>query len=233
MKLISIKKLDLGYEGKKVINNLSISINAGEYICIVGENGSGKSTLLKGILGLLKSSNGTIDYINLNKKEIGYLPQISTNQRDFPASVYEVVLSGTLNEGRLISIPTKKQKEMVLNSLKKLDIEDLKNRSFKELSGGQIQRVLLARALCGKKKLIVLDEPTSGLDPKMSEEMYSIISKINKEGITIVMVSHDIDSIFNYASKVLDLTPNQIFYGSTEEYINNHRHDCFEGEVTC
>ena len=191
--------LDIGYDGKTVVSGLNFEINDGDYLCIVGENGSGKTTLMKTLLGLMPLLGGSIQ--GLNKNDIGYLPQISDIQKDFPATVEEVVLSGTKK-----LFYRKKEKDLMMFNLERLNITNLSKCKFSELSGGQRQRVLLARALCASKKILLLDEPVSGLDPKATAMMYEIINKLNKEdGMTIIMISHDLNGSLKYASNVLNV----------------------------
>lgn len=191
--------LDIGYDGKAVVSGLNFEINDGDYLCIVGENGSGKTTLMKTLLGLIPLLGGSIQ--GLNKNDIGYLPQISDIQKDFPATVEEVVLSGTKK-----LFYRKKEKDLMRFNLERLNIANLSKCNFSELSGGQRQRVLLARALCASKKILLLDEPVSGLDPKATAMMYKIINKLNKEdGMTIIMISHDLNGSLKYASNVLNV----------------------------
>lgn len=194
--------LDIGYDGKTVVSGLNLKINDGDYLCIVGENGSGKTTLMKTLLGLIPLLGGSIQ--GLNKNDIGYLPQISDIQKDFPATVEEVVLSGTKK-----LFYRKKEKDLMRFNLERLNIANLSKCKFSELSGGQRQRVLLARALCASKKILLLDEPVSGLDPKAAAMMYEIINKLNKEdGMTIIMISHDLNGSLKYASNVLNVGEN-------------------------
>lgn len=194
--------LDIGYDGKTVVSGLNFEINDGDYLCVVGENGSGKTTLMKTLLGLVPLLGGSIQ--GLNKNDIGYLPQISDIQKDFPATVEEVVLSGTKK-----LFYRKKEKDLMRFNLERLNITNLSKCKFSELSGGQRQRVLLARALCASKKILLLDEPVSGLDPKATAMMYEIIDKLNKEdGKTIIMISHDLNGSLKYASNVLNIGEN-------------------------
>lgn len=222
MILFSCEKLELAYEGNTVLDNLSFQVNKGDYLCIVGENGSGKSTLMKSLLGLLKPAKGEIKYLNgLNRNEIGYLPQQTEIQRDFPASVWEVVLSGTLSGKGLKPFYSKREKELAKKNMELLSIENIKKKSYQQLSGGQQQRVLLARAMCATTSTILLDEPTAGLDPVVTNEMYKIIEELNKKGITIIMISHDISAAIKYASHILHLRHGSSFYGTTNEYLLN------------
>ncbi|MEM1486140.1 metal ABC transporter ATP-binding protein [Oscillospiraceae bacterium PP1C4] len=220
MSLITCQNVSLGYEGKTVLSDVNFNICSGDYLCVVGENGSGKSTLIKGLLKLKLPVNGTIltgDGLLLN--EIGYLPQQTSLQKDFPASVYEVVLSGRLNSLGTKPFYTKTDKVAANEKMTMMGIEQLKHKSYQELSGGQQQRVLLARALCATKKLVLLDEPVAGLDPVVTSELYTIIKKINTEHqITIIMVSHDIAAAVKYASHILHLGYRQLFYGTTSDY---------------
>ena len=222
MSQIECKDVSVKYESQVVLEDISFSTEQGDYLCIVGENGSGKSTLVKTILGLESSKTGKIVFgEGLNKSEIGYLPQQTQAQKDFPASVYEVVLSGCLNSRGFSPFYSAKDKKLANEMIKSLGIENIKKKSFRELSGGQQQRVLLARALCATKKIIILDEPITGLDPTVTREMYSLIKEINKKGITIIMVSHDINFAVNNASKILHLKKNIKFFGNTEDYVNS------------
>lgn len=222
MALIKCENLSLSYDGKNVISDLNLEVNAGQYLCIIGENGSGKSTLMKGILGLKKPSNGAIIYGDgLKQNEIGYIPQQSVIQRDFPASVYEVVISGCINSMGLKPFYTKKEKKTALSNMERLGITKLKNVPYNTLSGGQQQRVLLARALCATKKILLLDEPVSGLDPVVTAELYSIINSINDSGITVVMISHDLYGALDNATHILQLNHNSSFFGTKNEYLSS------------
>ncbi len=232
--LITCKNVSFDYEGNYVLNNLNFVIEKNDYLCIVGKNGAGKSTLIKGLLNIKQPSNGKIVMENgLLPNEIGYLPQQTDTQKDFPASVYEVVLSGCLNRLGMKPFYTKKEKNIVQENLDRMGISNLKNHCYRELSGGQQQRVLLARALCATKKMILLDEPVAGLDPVVTKELYSLIKKINEDlGITIVMVSHDIKMVVEDSKHILHISDSNIFYGTTNEYINSDLGKCFIGGET-
>ena len=220
MAQITCKDLSFAYEGETVLSEINFSIDAGSYLCIVGKNGSGKSTLMKGLLGLKKPSSGSIMLGDgLKQTEIGYLPQQTQLQRDFPASVYEVVLSGRLNSmgGRLFY--NAEDKKDVQENMERLGIEDIKDRCYMELSGGQQQRVLLARAMCATKKLLLLDEPVTGLDPVATNEMYNLIKLINLcDNTSVIMISHDIHEAVRYATHILHLGNRQLFFGTTAQY---------------
>lgn len=222
MSVLACQDLAFSYDGKDVLKGVNFTLKQGEYLCIVGENGSGKTTLMKGLLRLNKPTKGKIvTGDGLKPNEIGYLPQQTQIQRDFPASVYEVVLSGCLNSMGRRLFYGKKHKQLVIDNLEALDILLLKNKCYRELSGGQQQRVLLARALCATQKMLLLDEPVTGLDPVAAEEFYRMIEKLNREkGITIIMVSHDVKGVVSHASHVLHLDGVQKFFGTMEEYKN-------------
>ncbi|MBQ8135692.1 MAG: metal ABC transporter ATP-binding protein [Clostridia bacterium] len=232
--LLKCKNLSFSYENTSVIKNLSFSVNSGDYLCIVGENGSGKSTLTKGILGLKAPADGKIIKSGgLKANEIGYLPQQTPAQKDFPASVFEVVLSGRLNSRGMKPFYSKQDKRIAHDNIKRLGIEELLKRSYRDLSGGQQQRVLLARALCAGKKMLLLDEPVTGLDPIVTDEMYKLILELNrKENITIIMVSHDITSAVRYATHILHLNDDKSFFGTTKEYMKSPMGQYFFAEVS-
>ena len=219
MSLLKCKDLTLGYDGNVVVSNLNFEINSGDYLCIVGENGSGKSNLMKTLLNLQPPISGSIETGDgLKKNEIGYLPQQTVVQKDFPASVWEIVLSGNLSSSGFKPFYSKADKERAKENIKKMGIEDLTKRCYRELSGGQQQRVLLARALCATKSLLLLDEPVSGLDPKVTQEMYSLIKGLNEQGITVIMISHDISAAVKYATHILHIS-HKVFFGTKDEYL--------------
>lgn len=220
MALITCKDICLGYDGAAVLHDVNFEVCRGDLLCIVGENGSGKSTLIKGLLGLKAPLSGSITLGDgLKHTEIGYLPQQTELQRDFPASVMEVVLSGRLNGMRGRVFYSKADRAAALEHLERMGVDDLKNQSYQALSGGQQQRVLLARALCATKKLLLLDEPVTGLDPVATGELYNLIKLINLcNDITVIMVTHDIEAALRYATKVLHLGKTQRFFGTTEAY---------------
>lgn len=218
--LLTCKNVSFGYENIIAISDVSFSLKEGEYLCVVGENGSGKSTLMKGLLGLLKPLKGELILDEaLQKSSIGYLPQQTDLQKDFPATVFEVVLSGCLKHRGFLPFYSKKEKETAMKNLKRLGMEEFKFRPYKELSGGQQQRVLIARALCATDRLLILDEPVTGLDPAATMELYQLIKHLNqKYKVAIIMVTHDIKSAVNQADLVLHLGQTQLFFGNVEKY---------------
>ncbi len=231
-KLIEVKNLTMSYDREAVLRDVSFLLNEGEWLSIVGENGSGKSTLLKGIAGLLPLKGGSIDFEGgLTRKEIGYLPQQTAVQRDFPACVHEVVLSGCTGGARLLGMRSHSDRQRAHDAIHELGIEHIHHKPYCDLSGGQQQRVLLARALCATEKLLLLDEPVTGLDPIVSAELYESISKLNKtNGIAVIMVSHDIAGAVKYSDKVLHIGRGVEFFGTTEEYLSSDLGKRFAGK---
>ncbi|MBR5745957.1 MAG: ABC transporter ATP-binding protein [Clostridia bacterium] len=222
MALLACQDLSIGYDGREIVRGLNFSVNPGDYLCIVGENGSGKSTLMKTILGLQSPLGGKIiTGDGLKPNEIGYLPQQTPVQKDFPASVWEIVLSGCQNGGkRFRPFYSRVQKQIARDTMAQMGVSDLKKRCYRELSGGQQQRVLLARAICAAESVLLLDEPVSGLDPKVTEDMYRLIDHLNRDdGMTVIMISHDIAAV-ERAGKVLHVGKN-IFFGTRGEYLQS------------
>lgn len=226
MNLIDIKNLSLGYDNQVVLKNINMTIDEGDFICIVGPNGSGKSTLVKGILGLIKPIKGNVVYNNSKRNFIGYMPQEVKVDSNFPASVLEIVLSGTLNQVGLKLFYTKEEKELALKNLKLLGIDNLKDNSFCDLSGGQRQKVLLARSLCATRNILILDEPSNNLDSKSKKDLYKTIVDLNKNhGITIIMITHDLDHDNLIGNKILSLRDKDIFFGSVSEFVRRIHHE--------
>lgn len=216
MSLIACDNVTFSYEGKPVLENLSLQVEDGDFLCVVGENGSGKTTLVKGLLGLLSPAKGKISLgEGVRRSTIGYLPQQSESQRDFPASVREVVSAGARSRGPLLG---RAQRDRVRRNMERLSVLHLKNKSFTELSGGQRQRALLARALCAADQLLLLDEPTAGLDPLATQEFYRVVEGLHQQGMTIVMITHDIPAALEHARHILHLSNGGNFYGATAQY---------------
>ena len=228
--LITCERVSYSYNGKEAVSDVSFTVCEGDYLCVLGENGSGKSTLAKLLLNLIKPESGKITYTNLKNTEIGYLPQTTIIEHDFPASVYEVILQGRCNKLGKKFFYSASDRKTVEEKIKILGIDDIRNKNFTGLSGGQKQRVLLARALCATEKLLILDEPVSGLDPIVTSEMYDIIERLNKENrIAVIMISHDTKTVAKYANKILHLNKRAEFFGNTAEYINTELYHHFLG----
>ena len=222
MAQLTCRDVSLGYEGHAILTGLNFSVNCGDYLCIVGENGSGKSTLMKTVLGLQKPLAGSVEFGDgLKNNEIGYLPQQTQVQKDFPATVWEIVLSGCQSQTGTRPFYNKAEKEMARQNMEKMNITQFTKRCYRELSGGQQQRVLLARALCATRKLLLLDEPVSGQDPKVTLEMYQLIEKLNREDkVTIVMISHDFSAAVHYATHILHIG-HEVFFGPKADYLQS------------
>ena len=229
MAYITAQDLTLGYDGKVVTEHIEFQVNKGDYLCVVGENGAGKSTLIKTLLHLIEPVKGQILYgEEVQASEIGYLPQQTVVQKDFPASVWEIVLSGTLSKCGYRPFYGKKEKQTAKENMEKMSIWELRNKCYRNLSGGQQQRVLLARALCAATKIILLDEPVSGLDPRVTMELYLLIQYLNQQGMTVIMVSHDISAAVKYASHILHIGKKQFFFGETKNYLKSDAWKLFE-----
>lgn len=227
MSQLICRDLCLGYDGREIVHGLNFEIDAGDYLCIVGENGSGKSTLMRTLLGLQQPMSGKVlTGEGLLQKEIGYLPQQTAVQKDFPATVREIVISGFQGRCGLRPFYTKEEKRIAEENAERMGISHLAKRCYRELSGGQQQRVLLARALCATGKMLLLDEPVSGLDPKATAEMYRLIEKLNSDGITVIMISHDMEAALFYADRILHIG-NTVFFGTKQEYLNSELYKGF------
>lgn len=234
MSYITCENVTLAYEGRIVVKDLSFTVDRGDYLCIVGENGSGKSTLVRTLVGLKRPMSGSVIFGDgLGRRDIGYIPQTIPAGRDFPATVYEVVTSGLLNRTGLRPFFTREEKKIAESCMERIGISDIKDQCFRELSGGQMQRVQLARAMCAAGKIIIMDEPASGLDPLITSQLYEVIKDLNqKDGMSVVMVSHDIPSAMRYATKILHIEKDSSFFGTTDEYRKNRMGKHFLG-CTC
>ena len=221
--LIQCQHADFGYDNQDAVTDVNMEVDPGDYLCIVGENGSGKSTLMKGLLGLIRPTGGTLVTADeLKRTGIGYLPQQTAAQKDFPATVSEVVLSGCLNRRGMLPFYSKKEKEIADRNMEKLGITPIRKQCYRELSGGQQQRVLIARALCATSSLLILDEPITGLDPTAIQEFYTMIRRLNREDkVAILMVSHDLRNAVEEANKILHLQKRVLFYGPAHDYMNS------------
>jgi zinc transport system ATP-binding protein len=235
MALITCRDAAFAYEGITVVWDITFEVESGDYVCIVGENGSGKSTLLKGLLRLKSPVRGSVlNGDGLKARDIGYLPQHTAARMDFPAGVYEVVLSGRLSTRGLKPFYGRADRAAAEENMERLGVAELRNTCYRELSGGQQQRVLLARALCAAGKMLCLDEPAAGLDPVVSQNLYGLLEKINREtGLAIVMVSHDIPAALKYAKHILHIKNTQVFFGAPEDYPDSRAGNTFLGRTEC
>lgn len=225
MSLVRVKNLTLGYNGQAILKNLSFVVEEGDFICVVGRNGSGKTTLVKGILGLIKPMQGEVVFEDLQPNFVGYMPQETNVNEYFPATVFEIVLSGSLNRAKRKFFYSQSDKKEALEKLELLKLIKIKNKSFNELSGGQKQKVLLARSLIATNKLLILDEPSNNLDFETKKDFYEILKKINQEQkITIIMITHDLDHDNLIGNKILSLR-EEIFYGKTEDFVRKIHHE--------
>ena len=227
MAILKVNQLSLGYENQVVINNISFEVNNKDFVLVIGSNGVGKSTLIKGILGIIKPISGEITR-DLNSKNIGYMPQETKVDKNFPASVMEIVLSGLINKMGRRPFYNKEDKDKAREALRILKIENLEKKIFSELSGGQRQKVLLARSLCATTNLLILDEPSNNLDQESKVDFYCTLKHLNEgHGITIIMITHDIsrDRDAFIGNKVLELRSDGYFYGSTDEYMEELGYD--------
>ncbi len=213
--IIKAENLAIGYDKCPVAEHINFKINRGDYVCIIGENGAGKSTLVKTILGLIPPVGGSLEASD--DISIGYLPQQTTLQKDFPATVKEIVMTGLL-PGKKGFFYTKKDKETAMEKLSVMGIEDLAGKNFKNLSGGQQQKVLMARALCISGDAMLLDEPVTGLDPNATDDLYEMVKKLHKKGIAIIMVSHDRNAITRDSDHIMYIG-DTFFYGTNKEFI--------------
>lgn len=224
--IISVKNLSAYYENRKIFEGIDFNVKEGDYLCIIGENGSGKTTLMKTLLGFDIKHTGEVKFNGFTKREIGWLPQKTQHQNDFPASVNEVVMSGFAGNGFFGIRYGKSQKEQAIQNMKLLGIENIAEKSFSELSGGQQQKVLLCRALCAAKKVLLLDEPITSLDETAAEEMYMLIKKLNQSGMAIIMITHDIVRAAGEAQHILSLGNSGFFFGTPDEY-----NECVRGDM--
>ncbi len=204
MEQIICQNLSIGYNKVAIQEDINLCIKQADFLCIIGSNGIGKTTFMKTLLGLISPLSGSIKRAKEVKfNTFSYLPQQTQRQKDFPASVWEVALSGHIARHGLRPFYTKEEKAKTMQLLEKIGIDSLKNTSYSKISGGQQQKVLLARALSASSELIFLDEPTSALDPETTHEMYRLFEQLNNEGITFVLISHDIQNALNYANKIV------------------------------
>jgi len=200
--LIRLKAVKAGYESEPVLTDVDFEIYRNDFIGIIGPNGGGKTTLLKVILGLLKPFNGSVEYfLSQRTKSIGYLPQFNQVDKQFPITVLDIVLSGLMVKHKFIAQYTKKDKRRAENMLDKMGILHLKNKPIGDLSGGQMQRVFLSRAIISSPEVLLLDEPNTYVDNKFEGELYEILRELNKK-MNILLVTHDLGTITYYVKNI-------------------------------
>lgn len=217
-KTVEISHLSLKYNEQLVLDDINLSIDENDFMAIIGPNGGGKSTLLKAILGLLSPDSGEIKVFGLEPKKarnlMGYLPQNIKFDQDFPINVFETVLTGRYHG--LFQGYTKKDRKAVLKVLKDVDMYDKKDRQISKLSGGQMQRVFIARAIVRQPKLLIMDEPMASIDPEMQSSFYELMSKLNDD-MTIILVSHDVGAVSSHVNKIACLNQKLFYHGDVED----------------
>lgn len=203
--LIKVNGISASYEGKQVLDNVSLTIFDKDFLAIIGPNGGGKTTLVKVILGLKNPDCGNISFFRngnqVDSINIGYLPQYTSIDRKFPISVFDVVLSGLNAQKPFLRPFTPLQRQQALDTIERMELSAFTNKNIGTLSGGQLQRVLLARAIVSKPDVIILDEPNTYVDARFKEQMYQMLENANRD-CAIVVVSHDIAEILHYAKNV-------------------------------
>jgi zinc transport system ATP-binding protein len=231
MSIIETKNIRVLYGQNEAIKNISFSIEKGDFIGLAGPNGGGKTTLIKAILGLIPIGNGEVKILGQDIKKfgdwskIGYLPQKSpTINNLFPARVKEIVFLGLLSKKKYLKKITKDDRKTVDETLEDLQIKDLEDKMFFELSGGQQQKVLLARALVSEPEILIFDEPSTALDPLSRESFFKLVEKINKEkGITIILITHDTGYIGTYANKLLYIDHEIKYFGNISGFCDTDK----------
>ena len=236
--IIKIRNLNFSYDKQVVLEGINLDYSSDEFLAIIGPNGGGKSTLLKLILGLLKPQSGEIKLFGKEpsdvSKFIGYVPQNFLSNQSFPMMVLEVVLMGLIDK-KIFGFYSKDEKALALSALEKVGMREFANARIGELSGGQRQRVYIARALCANAKVLILDEPTASIDTKGQAEIYEILKGINANGVGVVLVSHDLNIVLNYATKIAYVSKNLHIHKTHEnlakrEFIEHlartHSHFC-------
>lgn len=216
---ISVEDVSFSYEGPPVLEDVSLEVTPGEMLGLVGPNGGGKSTLLKIILGLLRPDRGRVRVFGLppreGRKEIGYVPQSTSFAADFPISVEEAVLLGRLGRTRFLGGYSRRDREVAAEVMERTSVLELRRRRLGELSGGQLQRVLIARALASRPRVLILDEPTSHMDLRVEEDVFDLLKELNVR-MTIVVVSHDVGFISHYVSRAACLNRSLICHQTVE-----------------
>jgi zinc transport system ATP-binding protein len=234
-KILELKKVNFSFNKNEVLKDISFNLYKGDFLGLIGPNGSGKTTLIKLILNVYNLKSGKIKLLgkDINKfnhwDKIGYVQQKASNiEQEFPANVYEIVSMGLLSKKKFPKIIYKNDSKKIIEALKSVNMDQLIHKRINELSGGQQQRIMIARALISNPEILILDEPTTGIDPEMQNNFYEILGKLNKKGITIILISHDIGTITKHVNKIAYLNKNLEFYGTHKEFCAkdiDHKHE--------
>ncbi len=218
--VISIQHMWAGYEREPVLEDINLSVYEGDFIGLIGPNGGGKTTLLRVLLGLLPPMRGEVrimgQSVNEGRRLAGYVPQVVEFDHEFPINVWDVVRMGRLGQRRLLQRYTAEDDAVVAEALRRVEMYHLRHQSIGELSGGQRQRVYVARALATEPEILLLDEPTSSVDPQVSTGIYELLRQLNEQGVTILLVSHDMGVISSHVKSVGCLNRRLFYHGEQE-----------------
>jgi len=230
--IIEVNNLYVDYGQNNILNDISFAVSKGDFVGVAGPNGAGKSTLIKALLGLVSKQHGTIKLFGIDTEKftdwqrVGYLPQkISNTNSLFPASVEEVVTLGLLAQKKFPKMITAGDRKKVARILDELAISNLKDKMMSLLSGGQAQRVMLARTLVSDPEILIFDEPSTALDPESRDEFFNVVKKLNEQGTTIILITHDTGFIGGFANKLLYIDRKLIHYGAINDFC------CHEDEL--
>jgi len=230
-KIIEIKGASAAYREKTVLRDISLDVYEDDFLGIIGPNGGGKTTLLKVILGLLPLESGSITFFGKGKPvpslRMGYLPQLNDIDKKFPISVWEVIASGLIGQKPLFRSYTQAQKKRIEDVLVQMGIGDYRDRPIGELSGGQLQRVLLGRAIVSRPELLILDEPNSYVDKRFESHFYELLEDINKES-AIILVSHDIGTVVSMVKNIACVNETLHYHSGTDIHEDwlTHAYEC-------
>ncbi len=217
--VIELKDIWVHFEDKSILEGINLIVKENDFLGIIGPNGGGKTTLLKVILGLIKPNKGVVrvfgDHPKKTRKLIGYVPQIRRFDLEFPATVWDVVATGRLGHNNLFKNYDSQDKEIVKETLKKVNMIGFKDEAIGKLSGGERQRVFIARALALEPKMLLLDEPTASVDKELDTKFWEFLNELKKK-ITIILVTHDISAVSVYVDKIACLN-RRLYYQGTKE----------------
>ncbi len=227
---ISVKNLSVSYGSIGVVSDININIKIGEFLGITGSNGGGKTTVLSAVLGILKPDSGEISVLGTDifkgRNSIGYVPQTVSVDRQFPISVIETVMTAFLKSGlHPFKRYSKTEKEKALCVLKSVGLNNKADNLISELSGGEFQRVLIARALVNNPEILLLDEPTSNIDKESRNSIYTLLKELNNKGVTVVMVTHDLQSINNILTRLICINRTVVYDGNPSDFLKEGNGD--------